>query len=253
MSSQNVLKRPASRRLGTCGALALCLAAGSTHGQASSADEESKVPSPHPLITEVLVNVPPGEFGDANKDGTRDANKDEFVELVNPHSRTIDLTGYTLGDRNAGGQGAVEFTFPAFKLEPGEVVVVFNGGAFGSQDVGTGERAPKAKHDDFDAYVFTMGELGRFSAFSNKGDWVLLSDPDGKPVQVISWGTFDEELPSGEGLVAETPEDTSDGSLCRYMMGGPIVGHSALDGRLMSPGRHPIEATRAGEADGGGR
>jgi hypothetical protein len=56
------------------------------------------VPFPHPLITEVLYNVPTGPEGDANGDGTRSATGDEFIELINPHDKPINLKGYVLTD-----------------------------------------------------------------------------------------------------------------------------------------------------------
>lgn len=213
-------------------------------------DTRPKVVFPHPLITEVLAVVPK-DAGDANMDGTRDAAGDEFIELMNPHEEPIDLEGYTLSDRNAGGQGAVEFVFPAFTLEPGEVVVVFNGfGMSAEGGVGTPELAPAEKHTKLGVWVFSMGNQSEFASFSNKGDWVLLTSPSGKPVHVISWGEFEEELPEDEELVTERAEEGGQGSLCRYLVGGPMVGHTALDGRLFSPGKHPIQAIHAGDGSG---
>ncbi len=209
-----------------------------------------KVVFPHPLMTEVLAVVP-RDGGDANMDGVRDSSGDEFVELMNPHDEAIELTGYTLSDRNAGGQGAVEFTFPEFTLEPGEVVVVFNGhGMSPRSDVGTPEAAAEEKHAKLGVWVFSMEITSEFAGFSNKGDWVLLSDPKGRPVHVICWGSFKEELPTGDELVVERPEEGGRGSLCRYMFSGPLVGHSALDGRQMSPGKHPIESIYAEDDSG---
>ncbi len=214
--------------------------------------DESKalVVFPHPLITEVLAAVP-RDSGDANMDGTRDATGDEFVELMNPHTEAIELKGYKLSDRNAGGQGAVEFTFPAFRLEPGEIVVVFNGyGMSEGEGIGTEGVAPATKHARLGVWVFSMGNTSEFASFSNKGDWVLLTGPSGKPVHVISWGTFKESLPVDEELVTEGVVDGGQGSLCRYLFGGPMVGHTALDGRLFSPGKHPIQSIHAEDDSG---
>jgi len=214
-------------------------------------DNTPKVEFPHPLITEILAVVPKGDGGDANKDGKRDASTDEFVELMNPHDEDIELGGYTLSDRNAGGQGAVEFTFPSMTLKPGEVVVVFNGnGEKFATHVGTEQAQADEQDEAFGAWVFVMENSGQFAGFSNKGDWVLLSDPEGKPIHVVSWGSFKEKLPTGEGLIKEQPVDGGDGSMCRYLVGGPIVGHSALDGRKFSPGEHPISAKMTGEDQG---
>lgn len=66
----------------------------------------SPVPYPHPLITEVLYAVPSGKAGDANGDGERQALGDEFIEIINPHDRPINLKGYTLVDADAYAPGA---------------------------------------------------------------------------------------------------------------------------------------------------
>ncbi len=70
------------------------------------------VPLPHPLITEVLYAVPTGDTGDANGDGKRSATGDEFVEIVNPHDKPIDLRGYVIADKSMGKPGALKFVFP---------------------------------------------------------------------------------------------------------------------------------------------
>ena len=228
----------------------ITLAATLLVSQPEQDDKVSKVVFPHPLITEILAVVPK-DGGDAHMDGVRDSSGDEFVELMNTHEEEIELTGYTLSDRNAGGQGAVEFTFPEFTLEPGEIVVVFNGHGMRSRaDVGTADAAPKEKHAKLGVWVFSMGITSEFAGFSNKGDWVLLSSPKGRPIDVVYWGTFKEELPTGDELVVEQAVEGGQGSLCRYMYGGPMVGHTALDGRLMSPGKHPIESIHAEDDSG---
>ena len=199
------------------------------------------VEAPHPLITEVLYRVPPGDAGDAFPDGSRDATGDEFVELHNPHTRAIDLAGYTLSDRNRGGQGEVTFTFPRFRLEPGETVVVFNGHAQKSITLGTAARAPSSKHDQLNCYAFTMGNESKYSAFSNSGDWVLLSDPQDNPVHVVHWGEFKEPVPNA--TLVESVVGDGDGSACRWYPGGPLALHPQIDGRMMSPGEFPVGPT----------
>ena len=230
---------------------ALAAPALSESSQPEHDDHTPLVEFPHPLITEILAVVPKGDTGDANNDGTRDATTDEFVELMNPHDEDIEIGGYTISDRNAGGQAAVEFTFPSMTLQPGEVVVIFNGkGNKFAAHVGTEQAQADEMGEVFGAWVYVMDNAGQFAGFSNKGDWVLLSDPKGKPIHVVSWGTFKEKLPTGEGLVKEQPADASDGSMCRYMVGGPMVGHTALNGKLFSPGTHPIKANMADDDPG---
>lgn len=245
--------------MGTAVAAAGITSAGA---QPSTDFEKPVVDAPHPMITEVLYAVPPGDDGDAWPDGTRDATGDEFVELYNPHDRTITLTGYTVSDRNRGGTGEFAFTFPPFRLGPGEVVVIFNGHGqsfAGKGVIGTAERAPRDENEDMGCFVFHAGNDSKYTALSNRGDWVLLTDPEDQPVQVVHWGEFDEDVPSAP--MVESIHERSSGSVCRYWMGGPMVLHHQIDGRSMSPGEHPVgpspeEARRMAEEaeaeDGGG-
>jgi hypothetical protein len=75
------------------------------------------------VITEVFADPASGPSGDANNDGTTGSG-DQFVEIVNTGSASIDLAGYTLADE----QGTVLYTFGALTLEPGIAAVVFGGG-----------------------------------------------------------------------------------------------------------------------------
>ncbi|MCU0688782.1 MAG: lamin tail domain-containing protein, partial [Phycisphaerales bacterium] len=115
-----------------CGAV---LSAGAAGAPPAKVEGKAKVSYPFPLITEVLYAVPTGGEGVANGDGVRHATGDEFIEIVNPHERPIEIGGFTLSDKRAserdkkGGMksGAVRFTFPRCTLKPGQVAVVFNG------------------------------------------------------------------------------------------------------------------------------
>lgn len=89
---------------------------------------------PHPMITEVLYDPPKGKEGDADKDGTRDATGDEFIELVNPHDKAINLKGYVLGDSEREAQ----------KREEGAGTGEKSGGGGGAADDKTNPKsAPK--------------------------------------------------------------------------------------------------------------
>ena len=46
------------------------------------------------ILNEVLYDPPSGNAGDANGDGIRDANNDEFIEIVNVSNQSIDISGY---------------------------------------------------------------------------------------------------------------------------------------------------------------
>jgi hypothetical protein len=96
------------------------------------------------LVNEVLADIPgastPLEF-DANKDGTADAARDEFIEIVNLTDAYLDLVGHVLSDVNSTGTTEqVSFTFAkgttatlfdaapaAFLLPPRRALVVFCG------------------------------------------------------------------------------------------------------------------------------
>jgi len=187
------------------------------------------VPFPHPLLTELLFAVPAGAKGDASGDGVRDAVGDEFVELVNPHDRPIQLKGYTItdgtpadpmdppkiapgagGERRPGAEPSeadrkqVRFAFPALELKPGEVVVVFNGYKQKlAAPVGDSRHAPAAKNERFfGAYVFSMRNDSQYIAFANTADCMILWDPDGKPVEAIHWR---HSVRAGKGTEKDAP------------------------------------------------
>lgn len=214
------------------------------------------VPYPHPLITEVLYAVPRSE-GDASGDGNAHSTGDEFVELINPHQKPIQLRGYTLTDRNVGGRGEFRFVFPALELPPGRVVVVFNGNEQRwSEPVGTTEAAPLAASERFGgAVVFTAAVTSSMVAFANAGDWVLLSTPEGRPVQCVWWGNSGRPIP--EALRVEEAPTAGAGSVQRLSPALGFVPHEQIDGRPFSPGRFepaasPPSARPTAPADPGG-
>lgn len=87
------------------------------------------------VINEVLYD--PGDSaqgpsnGDANGDGIRDPQQDEFIELVNSSNSRQDISGFTVSDFViAGGTSTVRYTFPAGTfLNAKKAAVVFGGGS----------------------------------------------------------------------------------------------------------------------------
>ena len=76
------------------------------------------------IINEVMGNPPLDLEGDTNCDGTRDASKDDFVEIVNNTDEVLALGGITIADSEK-----VRFTFPTPTDLPARgVVVVYGGG-----------------------------------------------------------------------------------------------------------------------------
>jgi hypothetical protein len=199
---------------------------------------------PHPLITEVLYNVPTCDNGDANKDGTRQVAGDEFVEVINPHDKPIDLRGYTISDmtaheKTAGGKpksNAIRWSFPPLTLKPGEVAVVFNGNASTIPGAVGDSSAAAKKNDKFhDAYVFTMRQPSDKVGFANTADWVLLTAPDGKPVQLIKWGEPRVKVPEGVMLIEEAPA-ARNASIQRTSANGALATHPSDGKSAFSPG-----------------
>ena len=81
------------------------------------------------VLNEVLYDPPSGSPGDANGDGIRDANDDEFVELINSSANSLDISGYKLYDADRLSINTANHEFPANTiLNPGQAVVVFGGG-----------------------------------------------------------------------------------------------------------------------------
>ena len=119
------------------------------------------------IINEVLYDPPSGDAGDANGDGTREAQEDEFIEFVNIGG-TLDLSGYSVHD-----DAQERHVFPEGTLiSSGGVLVLFGGGdptgAFGNAIVQTA----------------TTGLLN----MNNAGDFVTLHNTNGEVVL-----TFDIE------------------------------------------------------------
>ena len=82
------------------------------------------------VINEVLYDPPNDEPGDANGDGARDANEDEFVEIVNVGTTAIDISGYLIFDTDALDMGMPRHTVDAGTvLQPNQAFVLFGGGA----------------------------------------------------------------------------------------------------------------------------
>ena len=79
------------------------------------------------VINEVLADPASGERGDANRDGVRNSNEDEFVELFNTGKYGLDMSGWQLFDQ--GASESKRFRFPAGTwIDPNEYIVIFGGG-----------------------------------------------------------------------------------------------------------------------------
>ena len=117
------------------------------------------------IINEVLYDPPSGIEGDANGDGIREAQEDDFIEFVNLGG-TLDLSGYTVHDN-----AQERHVFPQGTIIPsGGVLVLFGGGsptgAFGNAIVQTAS-----------AGILNMNNAGDFvTLYNTNGEVVLTFD-----------------------------------------------------------------------------
>ena len=125
----------------------------------------SQPPQPLLIINEVLYDPPSGIEGDANGDGTREAQEDEFIEFVNLGG-SLDLSGYSVHDN-----AQERHVFPQGTIIPsGGVLVLFGGGnptgAFGNAIVQTAS-----------AGILNMNNAGDFvTVYNANGEVVLTFD-----------------------------------------------------------------------------
>ncbi|MEM6644867.1 MAG: lamin tail domain-containing protein [Bacteroidota bacterium] len=155
--------------------------------------------------------------GDANGDGERDAEDDEFVEIYNTSTtETVDISGYTISDAEQ-----VRFTFPtSTTLGPQEGIVVFGGGTPTNIPVST----------------FTVSGTSTLN-LSNGGDTVTLATSGGVEVDVVGYSSSS----ASDQSYALNPDFT-----------GSYVGHLSITSNPVpfSPGRDntdnsalPVELT----------
>jgi uncharacterized protein (TIGR03437 family) len=160
------------------------------------------------VINEILADPPDGIAGDANRDGTRDADDDEFVELVNNSDAPVDISGVIVADSTSN-----RFTFPANTiLAAGRAVVIFGGGSPPVNDPAFGG-----------ALIFTTSSL----SLGNTGDTVTVKLPVGGTDVQVATHTYSAEGNDNQSLT-RSPDMT-----------GAFVKHSTAanaDGRVFSPG-----------------
>jgi hypothetical protein len=78
------------------------------------------------IVHEVLVD---GTAGDANGDGTTDADQDAFVEFLNTTSVELDLAGCTVTERDFDPSLPRHTFDQGDSVKPGQALVVFGGGS----------------------------------------------------------------------------------------------------------------------------
>jgi len=159
------------------------------------------------ILNEVLYDPPSGIDGDANGDGVRDANEDEFIELINVSNSDIDLSGYEFYDNTNLVQG-----MPNHVVPPGTIInsnsayILFGGGnptgSFGNAIVHVASAA--------------------FLNLNNSSDTLTIKDDIGNVIIV-----FDVEA------LSNNPDESYSRipDIC-----GALVQHNSLSNGVFSPG-----------------
>ena len=158
------------------------------------------------LINEVHYDPQSGDAGDANRDGVRDANADEFIEFYNS-GPALDLSNYSVSDADE-----VRHTFPAETIVPANGVLVLFGGGTPTGDFGG-------------AIVQTANGFENRINMNNSGDFVTVSDPSGATIL-----TFDIEPLSNNPNESYTRNPDLTGDFEQH------AGIDAANGLLFSPG-----------------
>lgn len=198
------------------------------------------------IITEIMFDPPPAPLGDANGDGTRDARGDEFVELYNRGTSSIDISGYQLLETN----GLPIFTFPSgASINAGQFAVVF--GNIRPEGLGSGLPSDavyfSVSTDTIDT-GFDNG-IGK-SNLSQAADAVIIVNPAATDTIVeIYWGTTSAlttksiYLGFPNTLSGTTISGSIDQSVTRLLSSNKWDTHTYVTNdptSLFSPGAEPV-------------
>jgi uncharacterized repeat protein (TIGR01451 family) len=179
------------------------------------------------VINEILADVPPDDAattnvveGDANRDGTRSFDDDEFVELLNNSSNPVDISGVVISDSASN-----RFTFPAnTTLVAGRAVVIFGGGSPPANDPAFGG-----------SLILTTSSLGLNDSGSPADTVAVKLNVGGTDVAITSvtyGGTGNPPAPTDQSLTRSPDVEVG-------TTGGAFVAHNAATnaaGRIFSPG-----------------
>jgi len=175
---------------------------GDCNGTTLSGNVASAQCDPVSLVINEINADPDATDGDANGDGTVDTTEDEFVEIYNTSSASIDISDYTIADANS-----VRHTFPAGTILPANSFITVFGGGTPTGINGLSQ-------------VASTGSFG----LNNGGDSVILADNNGVTLINITYGG---EAGNNQSI-GRSPDFT-----------GPFVEHSTITsngGALFSPG-----------------
>ena len=155
------------------------------------------------FLNEFLADPASGLAGDANNDGVRHSYDDEFIELYNLSSESVDLTGWTIADSSSTRHVFLSNSI----IEANSTFVLFGGGSpdlFG-----------------VDWQLASSGSL----ALNNGGDAITLRDASD---QIVDFYTYYSEAGDNQSIVRSIEGTQSD-----------WIKHTELpnaSGQLFSPG-----------------
>ena len=162
------------------------------------------------LINEVHYDPEATLLGDANGDGTREANEDEFIEFYNS-GIALDISGYKIFDATALANNTPRHVFLAGTVVPANgVIVVFGGGN------------PTGNFGGAIVQTATGGQMN----ISNSGDLITVQDATGTVVLVFDSATLSA---NPDESYTRNPD-----------LSGDFVQHSTIiesNGALFSPGK----------------
>lgn len=171
------------------------------------------------VINEILFDPPDGSDGDANRDGVRNGSEDEFVELVNASSETLDLTNWTVEVRAAADARAnVRHTFAVgTRLDAGDAIVVFGGGNF------------DARNPAFGGAQVVAASAGNLS-LGNNGATITVRDATGAISDQFAYGTPQDDFVGNNVNQSITRAPDVAGAFVRHLSA------QGAGGRRFSPG-----------------
>ena len=117
------------------------------------------------VLNEILYDPPSDDndptVGDANNDGVRQAQGDEFLEIINTACSTLDISGYMIYDAEALEIDDPRHLVPdGTVLQPGQPYIIFGGG----EPMG-----------DFGGAIVQIASSGTLN-MNNSGDFVTITD-----------------------------------------------------------------------------
>ncbi|MEM7370103.1 MAG: lamin tail domain-containing protein [Bacteroidota bacterium] len=175
------------------------------------------------IINEFLADPPPGLAGDANGDGSRVYQEDEFIEFINAGDSSLDISGYKLFDSQNGQ--TLRHIFPANTiLAPYQVLLLFGrpstGGNLGDFGQAIVQNASQSSVGNGDGLSLTNG-----------GDNIVLKSPSDSTIFSFQYtaAEIDQSLTRNPDITGETvdiPHTTASNAGLLFSPGRTVEGNT---------------------------